>query len=249
MGSQYNVTALFELGNYTFTVIFSGDGLGTAFSSGLTNNFSYTAPYSGVEASFGVLNGTTFTINVTALSGSTLLGLYNNIYCSGPGTSSCNVDMTYDVTVIAVLTAGEWFTLNVIKTGTMCGGVTSLDGGINYGSTSQKTYPRNSTIYLGATAANPCVFNGFLGEGLNYNYQSGSGVEFKDDSNNTISSVILTYNEFLGSINTPTLKPVVFAPGSIGAPYQPGNGITITNYDSNAYIILTQNRTVSAEFS
>jgi len=250
MGTDYGITALFELGNFTFNVMFSGDGLGTAFSGGLPSNFSYTSTTSGVIASFDILNGSTFTLFVSALSGSTLLGLFEDIYCAGPGVSSCDISMNNNITVIAYITAGEFFTLNIIKTGTACGGVTSLDGGISCGTICTKTYPRFATVNLGASASGGCQFTQMYGEGVFYTYGAGPGILiniYTSMSTLVSGSVVdIPYGDYFG---LETTSGIILTPPASPSPYNQGTGISMTNFDNNISVIMSQNRTVSAEFN
>jgi len=143
---------------YTLTITRSGAGGGIVSSSpaGIS---------CGATCSFQFLSGTNVTITATPDATSSFSGFTGD--CSGTGT--CNFTMDNNKTVNASFARIE-YTLNIAKTGTGSGTVTSDIGGINCGSTCSATYIVYTSVNLTATPAFGSVFTGWSGSGC-----SGTG--------------------------------------------------------------------------
>jgi len=138
---------------YALNVTKSGTGSGTVTSSVGGINC-------GATCSANIASGTTVTLTATAASGSTFAGWSNG--CSGTA-STCTVSMTAARTVNAAFntSGGTTYTLNVTKSGTGSGTVTSSTGGINCGTACSATLASGTTVTLTATAASGSTFAGW----------------------------------------------------------------------------------------
>lgn len=230
---DYNVKALYDLGYFTLTVNFSGEGIGTFYSNDL--GVAFTNAVSGQTAYFSVLNGRTFTINVSALSGNTMEGIFGST-CNGIGVSACIITMNDDTTITALITSTVFYVLSVVKLGTGCGTVSSKDGKINFGLVDNTRYASGATPTLTVSALPAgCVFEKFIGNGTYFVYESGYGM-------NMDSAFTLNYQEYLGLVD----GSILISDAYLGAPYSSGDGIDISSKD--CYVTMTDNRTVSAIF-
>ncbi len=105
-------------------------------------------------------SGTSVTLTGTLPTGSTFAGWSGD--CSGTG--ACAVDITQARNVTATFTL-QTFALNVTKTGTGNGSVTSSPAAIDCGGTCSASYDYNTSVTLTAAAASGSSFNGWSGEG------------------------------------------------------------------------------------
>ena len=236
VGQTYNdIIAQFDLGYYTLTVQYSGNGTGIFASNEL--GITYTNSLSGETKTFSVLNGTTFSINMSGAPSNDLLGIFGAT-CAGYGVSSCFLTMDSDKTIVATLTTGVYFVLNVFKQGTGCGTVSSADGRILCGSSCSSIYINNNTVELGYLPLSAgCTFGKFYGNGIFFKYDAGTGI------NLGITPTTLNNGEFFGLID----DSIVITNAAEGAGYAPGDGVTFSCQD--CYVSMTATRNVSAIFA
>lgn len=231
--NDYNVKALYDLGYYTLTVLFSGEGIGTFFSDDL--GVAYTNATSGQLVYFPVLNGRTFTFYLSALSGNTVEGIFGST-CQGIGVSACIITMSDDTTITAVITSTTFYVLSVLKLGTACGTVSSLDGKINFGHLDNARYASGATPTLTVSALPVgCTLEKFIGNGTYFVYESGYGISM--DPSFTLNS-----GDYVSLVD----GSILISDAYLGAPYSSGDGINISTMDCR--VNMTDNRTVSAIF-
>jgi len=240
VGQDYNdLLALFDLGNYTLTLTFDGDGLGTFFSDDL--GLLFTSAISGDAQSFGVLNTTPFTLSLSALSGSLLLGVNRVVTQTLPGVSSCDIVMNNNINVVALLSAIEFFILNVVRTGTACGSVSSADLRIRCGTgagSCSAEYVRGALVELGVESLpGGCTFEKFVGDNILFKYNAGDGIVLNSDT------VTLANGENFGLVN----NSITITNPAEGAYFAAGTGITITS--KNCFVPMTSYKEVSAIFA
>jgi hypothetical protein len=237
VGQDYNnIIALFDLGYYTLTVNFSGNGVGTVFSDEL--GVAYTNLLSGESKAFSVLNGTTFFINVSAVSGTELIGMFGES-CGGYTVSSCYITMNTNKTIFAALSSTTYFGLSVIYCGTLCGTVTSSDGRLNCGTICQAQYVQGNVVDLGLLPLSPgCTFEKFIGGSettVYFLYQPGAGINMSQ------SNVTLSQGDLFALVD----DSLIITNASLGADYKNGDGI---NMERSGRVIMAGNRVVSAFF-
>ncbi|MBM4776852.1 MAG: hypothetical protein GQE15_04040 [Archangiaceae bacterium] len=159
MTSARSVTANFTYNQYQLQVLKAGTGGGTVNSSptgincGATCSVLYDA--NTPVSLFAVQDGT-----------STFAG-WSGGGCSGTGT--CSVTMSAARTVTATFTRVQ-YQLQVLKTGTGGGTVTSSPGGITCGTTCSAPYDANTPVVLSAVQDGTSTFAGWSGAGC-----SGTG--------------------------------------------------------------------------
>ena len=140
----------------TLTVIKTGTGTGTVTANSGAINCGSTCS--------DVYPGTTVTLTAAPAVGSTFVG-WSGSSCSGTGTCVVTVDAAKTVTAQFDLIPVVTFALNVTKTGTGSGTVTSNPAGINCGADCSENYAENTIVTLTAAPAASSSFGGWSGGG------------------------------------------------------------------------------------
>ncbi len=154
MTGARSVTATFDRGSiYTLTVARDGTGSGMVTSSPAGVNCGTTC-----SASFA--EGTSVTLHAVPAHGSLFYGWSGP--CSG-GTAACVVTMTAARSVTATFNLGSISTLDVTRSGTGIGTVTSSPAGVNCGTICSASFASDTTVTLTATAATGSSFSGWSG--------------------------------------------------------------------------------------
>jgi len=151
MTADLTCTATFTLNQYTLNVTKTGTGSGTVTSSpaGIT---------CGADCSEAYDYNTVVTLSATPDPGSTFAG-----WSGDPDCSDGQVTMTADLTCTATFTLNQ-YTLNVTKTGTGSGTVTSSPAGITCGADCSEAYDYNTVVALTATPDTGSTFTGWSGD-------------------------------------------------------------------------------------
>jgi hypothetical protein len=174
-------------GTFDVTVAKAGTGAGTVLSSPTGINC-------GSDCYESFTAGTVVTLNATPASGSAFAG-WSGGGCSG--TAACTTSGNTAVTITANFSSSSStpsYTLDVRKSGTGSGTVTSAPSGIWCGSDCAQAYPSGTTITLTATPSSGSTFSGWSGGGC-----SGTGSCTVRLSANTIVTAA-----FAGSTATQT---------------------------------------------
>jgi uncharacterized repeat protein (TIGR02543 family) len=151
MNLDITVTANFTPRNYTLDVSKTGTGSGTVTSNP-------TGISCGLDCSEAYVYNTSVTLSASAGTGSTFSGWSGA--CTGTGT--CQVTMNADKSVTANFTPSI-YTLDVSKTGTGAGTVTSNPAGINCGTDCSEAYVYNTAVTLSASPGTGSTFTGWSG--------------------------------------------------------------------------------------
>lgn len=237
------LTALFDVGYYTLTIIMSGDGCGRVYSDeDPTINYENCNIFT--SSTYKILSGTTLTLRLSGYYGNRVLGLSSRFCSPVFDDDSCVMTFNRDETLIAILSTGKYYTLtvNLSTCGTLS--VSSIPegilGGIDCGATCQAIFPQGRFVRL--TQMNPtetCYIDTYIGEGVYYAQEPGPGIILAGGSAYIGGSLVsLLSGETFGLINDSLLL------GSGGAPYFSGDGITVSIGD--AFVHMTQDRSVSA---
>jgi len=157
------VTATFDIAKYPVTINLGGSGAGmvVAASAGITCPGSCTAM---------IPHGSQLSLAASTGAGSLFIG-----WTVGPGgtactgTGACSTTITGPATITA--TFARYQSLEVTKSGTGGGTVTSNPTGITCGADCSETYPPGTTVILTATAAGDSTFTGWSSGGC-----SGTGL-------------------------------------------------------------------------
>lgn len=158
MTAARTVTATFNAAGYLLTVNKTGTGTGTVTSNPSGINC-------GADCGESYAYNTTVVLTASAAAGSVFAGWSGA--CTGTGT--CTVVMNAAKSVTASFTA-TGYNLNVTRSGTGAGTVTSSPAGINCGVDCNEIYAIGTTVTLTAQAASGSSFGGWSGEGC-----SGTG--------------------------------------------------------------------------
>jgi len=158
MSQARSVSATFNTStgtSYTLSVTRAGTGTGAVSSNpaGISCGSTCSAPFN---------SGTTVTLSASVASNSTFAGWSGA--CAGSATT-CTVSMTAARSVTATFntSSGTTYALNVTKSGTGSGTVTSSTGGLDCGAACAATLPSGTTVTLTATAASGSTFAGWSG--------------------------------------------------------------------------------------
>ena len=152
MDAARNVTAHFEMIQYTVTAAKSGSGTGSVTSTPAGINC-------GATCSAEVNSGDSITLTAAASADSTFAG-WSGGGCYGVGT--CVVTPTAATSVTATFTLST-YTLSVTNAGAGDGTVTSAPSGINCGIDCNEVYNHGTSVTLTATASSGSTFAGWSG--------------------------------------------------------------------------------------
>lgn len=153
MAAATSVTATFTLNQYTLAVARLGTGTGTVNSvpSGIACGATCNASFD---------SGTIVTLTAAAGPNSTFAGWSGA--CTGTG--SCTVTLSAAQTVLATFNITQ-FQLQVLKTGTGGGLVTSSPARISCGATCSASFDTPTVVTLTAAQDSTSTFTGWSGEG------------------------------------------------------------------------------------
>ena len=155
MSQARSVTATFIEQTFPLTIAVTGNGVVTANAGTIScgNGDTFCADvYSA---------GTLVTLTATPASGQTLVSWSGA--CSG-NAATCVVTMDQARSATATFSGTASYPLDVGKTGSGTGTVTSNVGGINCGATCSATYADGTLVTLTATASGGSAFNGWSGD-------------------------------------------------------------------------------------
>jgi uncharacterized repeat protein (TIGR02543 family) len=150
MDADKSVKANFTLNTYTLDVSKPGTGVGTVTSNPAGINC-------GPDCSEAYVYNTSVTLSASAGTGSAFTGWSGA--CTGRGTCQVTMDSDKSVTANFILA----YTLDVSKTGTGSGIVTSDPAGIDCGSACSKAYGYNTSVTLSASPDADSIFVGWSG--------------------------------------------------------------------------------------
>jgi hypothetical protein len=139
--------------NYTLSVSKSGSGTGTVKTGG-------TGIDCGVDCSESYPSGKIATLTAYASSGSSFISWSG---CDTVSSTTCNVTLNSNRTVIATFSNSTYYTATTAKTGTGTGLVRSGGSGIYCGTDCSESYPSAKILTLYATADSGSTFNGWSG--------------------------------------------------------------------------------------
>lgn len=231
------VSAVFDIGFYTLSFQFSGDGTGFLYNSAF--NIFADAGNPETQSTYQILSGTNLTIYLSAYPQNTIINLSSYNASLGLAASAIDIRMDTDKTVVAILSTGTFYQLDIIRMDTICGNISSIPAKVNCGdtgSTCSVLYPAGTTVTLYTSGESvTCKLSAYLGDNLTYYYRGGTGINFNPNIIDTFS-----LGQTLGLIN----PSILLDPD--GAPYIGGPGINITNGDVT--VPMTTNRIVSASF-
>lgn len=237
--NDVSVSGYFDIGYYTLSVIVSGDGIGRIYSND-EPTVDFENNVIGSFSQYKILSGTNLTIRASAYNGNAVLGLSSRFCEPMFGIDYCNIRMDEDQTVIATLSVGKYYTLYVNRE--MCGvQVISIPqgilGGLQCGNTMghmcSAVYGAGSLVTLTqVNSSNTCFIKAFAGPGVFYRYSAGDGIII------TQTVMQMVTGDTFGLID----DSIILDP--TGAPFYGGTGITIS--DANAYVIMSEMRSVSA---
>ena len=159
LNSDETVTATFTLQRYLLTVTKSGTGNGTVISSPAGINC-------GSDCAESYDSGTVVILTATPDSGS---NFENWTGCDSTNGNQCTATLNSDKTVSATFTLSQ-YTLNISKTGTGNGVLTSSPTGIDCGNDCSESYNSGTQVTLTATPQAGSTFDGWSGGGC-----SGTG--------------------------------------------------------------------------
>ncbi len=166
ISSDSTVTALFTLNEYQVTANATGTGSGSVSSNPVAISFDYPTTSSGT-ATFS--HGTNLVLTATASSNSTASWITCPGTTLGNGTSqaSCsisNLDAPKTAEATFTLVPATSYALNVAKSGSGSGTVTSTPPGISCGDDCVESYPPEATVTLTATPSGGSTFGGWSGD-------------------------------------------------------------------------------------
>lgn len=212
------VTATFNIKTYNLDVVKAGNGGGTVSSSpaGIDCGSDCAETYN---------HGNTVILTATPNANSNFTG-WSGGGCSG--TNTCVVTVTATTTVTATFTL-KTFALNVSKTGTGAGTVTSAPTGIDCGTTCSKSFDINTSVTLTATPATGSTFGGWSGACTG----TGTCVVTMDAAKSvtatfTIQTFTLTVAKAGNGSGTVTSAPGIDCGADCSEPYTYGTVVILT---------------------
>ncbi len=229
MTAATSVTATFTLKQYTLQVTKAGLGSGTVTSvpGGITCGGTCGANYD---------HGSSITLTAAPGATSTFGGWSGA--CTGMGT--CTVTLTAALTVTATFNVTQ-HPLQVLKTGTGGGTVTSSPAGIACGATCNASFDATATVVLTAAQDATSTFTGWSGEGC-----TGTGTcTVTMSAARTVAANFTRTQYTLQVVKAGTGGgTVTSAPGGIAC------GATCNaNYDANTTVVLTAAQDGTSSFS
>jgi len=234
------VSAIFDTGFYTLTIVYSGDGIGKVFNNDV--GVASIAQDVNFPTKFDILSGTSFILYVSASPGNTVMALSSRDSSSGFKVSAMPIRMDDHITVIVNLSAFEIYTLTIERFGTMCGSITSRPSRINCANTGPNCsdlFVAGTNVYIvPPTSPSTCLLSTFeVGSGVDvtFFYRAGPGIRFTG-TNLSEHSLGQTFSISDASL---ILDPT-------GAPYT--NGPTVKVSNGEILVPMAGNRTVSAYF-
>jgi len=248
MTEDATVSAFFDVGYYTLTVIPSGAGFGwTTISDVPEASSMFCANYDSVESiicCYQFASGSVITLAASALEGSSVRGIYSDD-CIGDTISSCTFKMDRDKTVIAKFDSGYFYNLLVQNT-SKYGTVSSNPYGIGCVSGSgdcAASFVAGTLVTLSASTAKTQPFQTFWGPGIIYSYIIDPSIK-------------VTYNGASTSfIQLSSQSPFTLIDGSLtitdpasGVPYVSGGDSLRITLNTTVDVVMTQSRTVSAKY-
>jgi hypothetical protein len=250
VASDVSLSALFDVGFYTLTIEFSGDGVGWIKSANPLDSGAYDehgiyadSGNSTLQTKYPIISGTVLTLYASAYPDNTITGLSSRTTTLGFGNSSINITVDSDVSLVATFSAGVFYILDVKRYGTSCGVISSTPVGINCGPASgpvcSQLLPKGTISVIETTLTPTCRLSAYFGDGVIYSYAAGRGITFKAGPGTTPISIV----EFIETESFALVDGSIIL-DSTGAPYISSNSINITNGEIK--IPITTNRTVSA---
>jgi Divergent InlB B-repeat domain len=227
------VTASFDIARYPVTINVGGSGTGmaVALSAGITCPGSCTAM---------IPHGSQLSLTASSGAGSQFMGWTvapGGTACAG--TDACSTTITGPTTITA--TFARFQSLEVTRSGTGRGTVTSNPTGIDCGADCSETYPPGARVTLTATAADDSTFTGWSGGGC-----SGTGSCSVDVNGATMVTAELTLRPYDLTVTKAGLGAgtVLSTPAGIDC------GATCTaTYDAGTQVTLTASPAVGTLFA
>ena len=145
--------------------------------------------------------------------------------------------MNTDVTMVAIFSAGNFYTLQIKRFGTNCGIISTVPPKINCGPAGGPVctalFPAGTLASVQTTLTNTCQVSAYFGDGVIYPYAAGRGITFTPPI-----TAELIENETL------LLGNASLSLDTTGAPYVSSGSIRISN--GEVRIPITTNRVISA---
>jgi hypothetical protein len=231
-GTVYGEELLFTTSPIYYSVNTSKSGLG--FGTIQSNPSGIDC---GIDCIENFAEGTLITLTASPNVGSTFAG-WSGSGCSGTG--NCSFTINSNQTINAMFNLNS-YTLNVNKTGTGTGSVTSVPTGIDCGIDCSEIYNHGSNVTLIATATPGSTFTGWSGSGC-----SGTGTCIVTmDAAKTVTANFsnTTYNLTTNKAGT-GVGTLTSAPAGINC------GVTCSStFESGTSITLTASPSVGSTFT
>ncbi len=257
-----SISAAFALDELAIITSFTGNGAGTVTSSPAGINCTKTTTTTTGTCEFVYTANQMVTLTAAPAASSTFTG-WSGGGCSGTGTCVVTMDMAKAVTAGFTL---KQYVLQIDKTGTGTGTVTSAPAGIACGGDCDETYNHGTAITLTAVAATGSTFTGWSGGGC-----SSTGTCVVTLAAATTVQAQFTINSYALTTSTTAGGTITSTPGSISCPttcaqnFTHGTVVTLTPTASTGYtftswggacsgngacmVTMTQARNVTATFT
>jgi len=235
IASDVSLSAVFDIGFYTLSIIFSGGGVGYVKNDTLGIYAQAENPNFATE--YNILSGTVLTLYASAFAGNTTMGLSSRTTVLGFGISAIPITMDTDVTMVATFSAGNFYTLQIQRFGTNCGVTSSVPPRINCGPAGgpicTAVFAAGTLASVQTTLTNACQVSAYFGDGVIYPYAAGAGITFTP----SITAELIENESLL-------LSDASLSLDTTGAPYVSSGNIRISN--GEVRIPITTNRIISA---
>jgi len=235
IASDVSLSAIFDIGFYTLSIVFSGNGIGYVKNDDLSIYAQAGNP--NYDTQYTLLSGTNLTLYASAFAGNTIMGLSSKSTVLGFGVSAIPITMNTDVTMIATFSAGNFYTLQIQKFGTNCGVVSSVPPKINCGPgggpVCTAIFPSGTLASVQTTLTNSCQVSAYFGDSIVYPYAAGAGITFTPP---ITAELIEAETLLLGNAS--------LSMDTTGAPYISSGSIRISN--GEVRVSMTTNRVISA---